>query len=111
MSDDRTLDDHARRLQRLEDLQIAFGPLVARVDEKLAGIAADVGELKSGLSEVRSAVRSVEEKNQARDAEVRALADAARERKASLKQTLLWAAGVATPVIVAVILAALKLSK
>ncbi len=111
MSDARTLDDHARRLQRLEDLQIAFGPLVARVDEKLAGIAQDVGELKTGLSEVRFAVRGVEDQAQARDAEIRALADSTKERKASLRTTLLWIGGVAAPVIIAALLAALGLAK
>jgi chromosome segregation ATPase len=109
-ADDRALDDHARRLQRLEDLQIAFGPLVARVDERLAGIASDVGELKAGLGEVRAVVRGVEEKAQARDAEVKQLADSAKKRRDDIKSVIFWVGGITGPVIIAALLAALRLS-
>lgn len=110
-ADDRALDEHARRLERLEDFQLTFGPLVARIDERLAGIQTDVGELKVGLGEVRKSMAHAEEQNHTRDAEVKALAESSRDRRANARQLLIWIGGIAASVIGAIILFKLRLGK
>lgn len=110
-SDDRILEDHGDRIRRLEDLTIAFGPLVARIDQRLEGIQTDVCEVKADVAAVKSAAVAEVEKNRARDAEIKTLADHAKARKDTIKATLKWVGGIVTAVAIAALTMALGLSK
>ncbi len=110
MSDaEMILDDHAERLRRLEDLQITFGPLVARIDQRLEGIQSDVGDLKRGLQEVKTATTAGAARDAERDSRVTDLEEAAKKQVERRNGLIKYIGGILATVVATALLVKLGL--